>query len=153
MKPKNIHALARAVIINAQQIMLCKTVGLANNFYFLPGGHIEHNESATNALLRELKEESGFNFEIKRFLGCLEYIFEPTNMAVCHSHEYNLIFEAYSSALSENPIIPRLEEKIELLWIPLAQVADIDLKPYPLKSLISQWLNQNATGTFQSRID
>ena len=51
---KNIHVLARAVIIDDSKIMLCKTTGLNNNFYFLPGGHIENNEKAEDALLREL---------------------------------------------------------------------------------------------------
>ena len=28
-------------------------------FYYLPGGHIEFKESANNALIREIEEETG----------------------------------------------------------------------------------------------
>ncbi len=68
-----IHVLSRAVIIHDDKILLCKTLDLEISFYFLPGGHIEHGESAENSLLRELKEETSADCKIKRFLGCLEY--------------------------------------------------------------------------------
>lgn len=54
-----------------------KRVALEVGFYFLPGGHIEHGESAENAFLRELKEETSVRCTIKKFLGCLEHSFEP----------------------------------------------------------------------------
>lgn len=74
---EKIHVLSRAVIIDQGNILLCKTLDLKINFYFLPGGHIENGESARTSLLRELKEETGFDCQEKRFLGCLEYSFEP----------------------------------------------------------------------------
>ncbi|MDP1975362.1 MAG: NUDIX domain-containing protein, partial [Alphaproteobacteria bacterium] len=58
-KYNNIHVLSRAVIIDQDHILLCKTLDLQINFYFLPGGHVEHGESVCEAVLRELKEESG----------------------------------------------------------------------------------------------
>jgi 8-oxo-dGTP diphosphatase len=73
----NIHVLSRAVIIDQHHLLLCKTLDLKNNFYFLPGGHVEHGESVETSLLRELIEETGSEAKIKRFLGCLEYSFEP----------------------------------------------------------------------------
>ena len=49
--PNNsIHVLSRSVLIDQDYILLCKTVDLPINFYFLPGGHIEHGESASPSL-------------------------------------------------------------------------------------------------------
>jgi 8-oxo-dGTP diphosphatase len=89
----NIHVLSRAVIIDQNHILLCKTLDLQENFYFLPGGHVEHGESVEISLLRELVEETASEGKIKRFLGCLEYSFEFGANSICHNHEYNFIFE------------------------------------------------------------
>ena len=36
-----IHVLSRAAVIDQHEILLCKTLELEKNFYFLPGGHIK----------------------------------------------------------------------------------------------------------------
>lgn len=40
-----------------------------NGYYFLPGGGIEKDESESEALLREVREETGFEVQIDRHLG------------------------------------------------------------------------------------
>ncbi len=138
----NIHVVSRAVIIDQNHILLCKTTDLSKNFYFLPGGHIEHEESAKEALLRELLEETGAECDINRFLGCLEYSFEPGHSSICHNHEYNLVFEVTSNYLKRNINIPKLENHIELLWTPLSSINKIDFRAEPLKELIPRWLSE-----------
>lgn len=89
------HVLARAIIISNDYILLCKTTNLHPNFYFTPGGHIEPTENAKQALQRELLEETGFYFIVKRFLGCFEYAFDLNvkhPSMVCHSREYSFFF-------------------------------------------------------------
>ena len=135
-----IHVLSRAVIIDQSKILLCKTTDLENNFYFLPGGHIEHGESARNSLVRELKEETGFDCEIKRFLGCIEYSFEPGKNSICHNHEYNFIFEAKSDNLKSNKKILSPENHIELIWVLVSNLNEIDFRPDPLRKSMLQLL-------------
>ena len=146
----NIHVLSRAVVLDQEHILVCKTRDLPISFYFLPGGHIEHGESAEDAVLRELLEESGSHCTIKRFLGCLEYSFEPGHSSICHNHEYNLFFEAESDDLKLQNPLARLEDHIELIWIPLGELNSIDFRPEPLKTLIPQWLNSATNNAFQS---
>ena len=145
-----IHVLSRAVMIDQNKILLCKTLDLAVNFYFLPGGHIEHGESAETALLRELMEETGAPCKIKRFLGCLEYSFEPEQNSICHNHEYSFIFEAESDAIKSNHKPPQLEAHIELLWMPLNQLTDIDFRAEPLRELVPHWLKSPSSDVFRS---
>ena len=155
LENNQIHVQARAVIIKDHHILLCKTTGLTPNFYFLPGGHIEHQESAHNAMLRELREEIGFEFEIKRVLGCMEYAYDPniTKYAKCHNHEYNFIFEAVSKELTA-PHLPlkQLEKHIEIAWIPMAQLTEIDLRPELLKISIKEWLDSPINNSFKSKM-
>lgn len=150
MNKNNIHILSRAVIIDQGYILLCKTLDLPINFYFLPGGHVEHKESLEASLIRELKEETGAACSIKRFLGCLEYSFELGHNSICHNHEYNFIFEATSDALRHEIEVPKLESHIELLWVPLHQLSSIDFRPAPLKKFIPEWLDYVAQNLLKS---
>jgi 8-oxo-dGTP diphosphatase len=151
LKKKNsIHVLSRGVILDAGHILLCKTTSLANNFYYVPGGHVNHEESVYDTVIRELKEESGALCQVKRFLGCLEFKFEPEYKDACHTHEYNFIFELESKYLKMKNPIPQLETKLTLHWIALSELCTIYLNPPPLKKLIPLWLNSNTDNAFKS---
>lgn len=146
-----IHVLSRAVILDQEHILLCKTLDLPKAFYFLPGGHIEHGESAQETVLRELHEEAGVrDCTIKRLLGCLEYSFEPGHSSICHNHEYNFIFDIDSSSLKKGIPIPRLEDHIELLWFPMENLTHIDFRPEPLQNLLSKWLDTPSMQALES---
>ena len=146
----NIHVISRGVVIDQNHILLCKTLDLENNFYFLPGGHVEHGESIQKAVLREFLEETGAKSVVKRFLGCLEYSFEEGHSSICHNHEYNFIFEMESQDLNFPNKIPQLEDHIELLWIPLDELSMIDFRAEPLKKLIPKWLKLGQCEVFSS---
>ena len=50
----------RAIIVNEDnEIVLARY----NDLYLLPGGSVDNNENLNEALIRELKEETGMNFE------------------------------------------------------------------------------------------
>ena len=147
-----IHILSRAVIIDQNHILLCTTLDLPRNFYFLPGGHIEHGESAEKALLRELEEETGAQCRIKRFLGILEHSFEPGHNSICHNHEYNLFFEVESVNLKRDNILKKCEKHIELSWIPLSQIGKIDLRAESLSKLIPEWLKDEVNNALKSQM-
>jgi 8-oxo-dGTP diphosphatase len=146
----NIHVLSRGVITDQDHILLCKTLDLPVSFYFLPGGHVEHGESVEKSLLRELMEETGAECKVKRFLGCLEYSFEPEHSSICHNHEYNFIFEAESEYLKSNRTIVQLEAHIELIWMPLHQLSEIDFRAEPLRELVPHWLKASTSDFFRS---
>ncbi len=59
------NARCSAIIYNKDKskILIFKTEG--NNYYMLPGGRIEFNESSIEAIKREIKEEIGFDLEYK----------------------------------------------------------------------------------------
>lgn len=63
---------ARAVIIhNGEVILLYRHKG-KEEYYALPGGHLENNETKEECLIREIKEELSINIKIINFLGIVE---------------------------------------------------------------------------------
>jgi ADP-ribose pyrophosphatase YjhB (NUDIX family) len=57
-----------AVIFDAQgRILLHRRSD--NGYWALPGGGIERDESAQDAIVREVKEETGYDVEVVRFTG------------------------------------------------------------------------------------
>lgn len=148
-----IHVLSRVVVMDKSQILLCKTNKLHPNFYFLPGGHIESGESAIAAAQREFLEETGEKCHIQQFLGCLEHSFRPDNARICHTHEYNFIFLATVDALhGQRHIASQEEAQIQLLWKPLDQIKDLDLRPSALKICMATWLASPVNHVFHSQM-
>lgn len=146
----SIHVVSRGVLLDGGFLLLCKTLDLPHPFYFLPGGHVEHRESVQKALLRELMEETGTYCQIKRFLGCLEYSFEPGHSSICHDHEYNFIFEVESQGLKKGVEIRSPEAHMELVWVSLSRLSEIDFRAEPLRKLLPYWLNSPTSDVFSS---
>ena len=146
------HLLSRAIIIHQDQLLLCKVKNLDPPFFFLPGGHVEHGEGLKEALLRELAEEIALPFTIQRFVGCIEYSFKPPKhqTSVCHTHEVNFIFEAHSPKLTLDLV--QIEDHIELKWVPLKDIETVDIKPEPLKKVITDWRYSEKQEIFHSHM-
>lgn len=63
------QVFAVAVIFNGnEEILLVRSTYQRFHPWGLPGGSLEHGESAEDAVLRELWEETGLQIEIERFL-------------------------------------------------------------------------------------
>lgn len=143
------HLLSRAVIIQDDHLLLAYDprkepkhyYELNVAFYYLPGGHIELNESAEAAVLREIYEETGFDSYIERFLGVLEHSWSfPGDEVCCHTHEINLIFKVNLKEVDGLIPISQKEEHVAFHWVPLKEICDIDFRPESLKNILPQWL-------------
>ena len=53
----------KALLINSNNEIL---LGYSHNDYQFPGGHVEENESLTDALEREIKEENGIVLDLQK---------------------------------------------------------------------------------------
>jgi 8-oxo-dGTP diphosphatase len=152
MSKDKIHVTTRAAVIDQGHLLVCKTTDLEQNFYFMPGGHIEHNETAEHALLRELEEETGSKGKIKRLLGVLEYIFEPGHSSICHNHEYSFYFEAELDDIKFDTVLPKIESNVDLMWIKLENLKTLDFRPEPLMELLPKWLEREIDNAFYSKV-
>ena len=143
-----IHVLGRAVIISEGHILLAHDTNTENTF--LPGGHIEYNEGAKNALLRELREEFNGEAEINGFVGVLEHSFEYNN----HTHyELNLLFSTRLLNYSHTQKPRSLEPHLEFLWQPIEKLEEANLLPSPLNAIIPDYYRKRQNSLWTSTME
>lgn len=124
------HYLARAIIVQNDSVLLVREKGATE--YFLPGGHIEFNEPAKVALLRELKEETSLDIQVGRFYGSIENHWLHKGE---QQQEINLVFEA-NFCEGFQSVVNSCEPHLEFLWLEVSQLASVTLHPASVSELI-----------------
>jgi 8-oxo-dGTP diphosphatase len=82
----------------------------------IPGGHIEENEPAKDAIIREVKEETGLRLEA-RFYNYFDEIIPP------EIHQVVLVFDG----LVDGDVILDPEEVEEIRWFSIEQALKLPL--------------------------
>ncbi len=110
-----------------------------DDYWALPGGHVEMMESSKESLRREMKEELGVDVEIKRLLWVAENFFEDRGYGFHEVCLYYLIdVPEVSEMLSmdkefygEEDTYEYLGEKIKLIfkWYPVDELEELELYP------------------------
>ncbi|MEK7552264.1 MAG: NUDIX domain-containing protein [Patescibacteria group bacterium] len=125
LKPKRI---ARGIILNNDKILLCKN--LKHGSYFLPGGHIENEESAQNALAREVREEMGKVVLSSKKISGVENTFTEDDI------EHREVIYLYSVELQDYENIKSLEDHIDFEWILITDFSKINFRPEKMTRVV-----------------
>ena len=123
-----IETIARGVCIVDGRMLLCRAKGGASTY--LPGGHIEFGETGREALVREMKEETGLDATTGRFLGVVENKFLQHGKP--HA-EINLVYEL--KLADESAVVSAAEDWIEFEWRALSDIASANLLPEAFRAL------------------
>ena len=126
-----------AVVLRGDELLIHRAE--IDDFWALPGGHVEMMESSKKALGREMKEELGVEVEVKRLVWIAENFFEYDG------HEFHEVCLYYLVKIPEDSEILKKDEvfygeedgyeyfgrKIELIfkWYPVDKLEDIKLYP------------------------
>ena len=123
---KHIETIARGVCILGGKVLLC--LPKDRSYSYLPGGHIEFGETGREALVREMKEETGLDATAGDLLGVVESSFVQKGERHC---EINLIYRMgirdWGLGIGEQ--VKSCEDWICFDWVPCDKIDSANLLP------------------------
>ena len=126
---KHIETIARGVCVKDGRVLLCYPKD--KSYSYLPGGHIEFGETGREALVREMKEETGLDATAGELLGVVESSFVQKGEKHC---EINLIYKmSLVSGLSSLSPLSALEDWICFDWVDCGKIDSENLLPPEMK--------------------
>ena len=110
-----------------------------NEFYFLPGGHVELGEDTRSTIIREMDEETKNEFRIESLVVINENFFMHEEKSF---HELGFYYKLEPKKEIKTENYSRIEidkgksKKLTFEWIPINELNDIDFRPKFLKEKI-----------------
>lgn len=145
---KEIELVVRGVMVHQGRLLLNRRK--ERDYSFLPGGHINFGERASQALIREIDEELGADVEVKNFLGAVEHSWQDQEGA---NHELNLVFGIECKEIDSRTPPPSKEPHLSFFWQSVPDLSPVNLEPSVLIDLIPGWLSHKPTAGWGSTIE
>ena len=110
-----------ALAVRKEKILLARHVKASRSAYLLPGGGMESDETATESLTRELREEAGVDARV----GDLRYVIEARSPDA-KRHILQLVFAVKIDGDIGNSVDPRVAE---CAWHPVSELRTLRMHP------------------------
>ncbi|MFW5736678.1 MAG: NUDIX domain-containing protein [Halanaerobium sp.] len=118
------EATVGAVILNPEnKVLICKS-NKWNQKYVIPGGHIEAGEKMEEALVREVREETGLAIYDIELLGITESIYSESFQNQKHFLFVDFICRSDSTEVELN------HEAQSYQWIDLSEIEAYELEEF-----------------------
>jgi ADP-ribose pyrophosphatase YjhB (NUDIX family) len=123
-KPPDFGVTVRAIIIDRGELLMVQHIG-TSGYYALPGGHLEPGERLTDAMVRELKEETGVTARVGNALFVNDWL-NPNHQRV------ELFFWILNGADFRNADVKSASHGYEITNILFADPKTYNLLPHYL---------------------
>lgn len=130
----------KAVVFRDDTVLVIKLLDADGVFFEFPGGGQERGETLHEALVREVKEETGFDVEPLDLFFVRDYIGANHEFAATSSHVHQT--ELYFHARLRNDVasVPHVldTDQIGVEWLPLDRLETQRLYPLALRKSVAQ---------------
>ena len=131
---------AGAIVLKDGNVLL--VYGKTARHYYSPGGAIHLGERIEDAIKRELFEETGVEFQVDRLLCVVENFFKGRYGSIdgktCHTIQFFYLMKAPQQMTFSARSVNLDGDAEELVWLPIDQLEQYDIRPATLISLIRQ---------------
>ena len=123
-----IPAVASTVIEKNRILLVRRANEPSKGLWGLPGGVVELGETLAQAVVREVKEETGIDVEIINFLDVLDSINRDDDGRIRFHY---VIFECLAKPI--NGEIQAAADASEALWVSIDELDKIEINPFTLQ--------------------
>lgn len=132
-----------AIIIEDNSFLVVGTK--SSPHFYTVGGGVHMNETAEECVIREVKEETGVDYEIERLAVICENFFKGNEIGLkdlnCHVIEFYFLMKSRGSKDLKSESYGWNHEKEELRWIPLDELPNVNVKPVFLRTRMQEILD------------
>ncbi len=134
----------RAAAIIIENGCLLAVTNSASPYYYSVGGGVHMNEKSDACVHREVKEETGVDYEIDRLAVVCENLFTGQDDSLdgmdCHVLEFYYLMKSRGITDLKSESYGWNNTKEELVWIPLEQLPETNILPEFLQTRIPEIL-------------
>lgn len=136
-RTENVELTVLCLITDGDRVLLQNRIKEDWKGYALPGGHVEIGESFVDAVIREMKEETGLDIKNPKLAGIKQF---PIQDGKYENGRYIVLL--FKTCEFSGEVISSVEGQME--WVEYSHLAEIDAVD-DLEELINVIKDQNLT--------
>ena len=131
------------IIIKDNKMLFVKSS--IGNYYYMIGGAVHLGETTEKCIEREILEEAGLKVQAERLAVVCENFFKGAGGVEdgfdCHMIEFYYLMKIQE----DNAAVCKKQTDVgeELIWIPMEDIPDSDIKPSFIKEYINEIINSD----------
>jgi len=129
MKQRYPEPTVGGLIFNSEGKALLVKSDKWRDHYCIPGGHIELGETMREALLREIKEETGLDVHDVEFALMQEFIFDEA----FHEERHFLFLDFVCQTDAQEDEVALNYENQDYTWVFLEEALELPIEPYTIR--------------------
>lgn len=130
------------MVVHNNKLLVCRIMD--EKFFCLPGGHCHLNETSHQAMIREIKEETGLDVNIDELSAFVENLFTTENDG--HYHELCYIYRISPKNLPAEKakdwhvveLVDGIYKNLDFKWVDVDDLAKYDIRPSIIKQVAKE---------------
>ena len=151
-----IRCASKAIIVKDGCVLLNRCRHWDGSIYYdLPGGGQHTYETIEQALIREVREETGYTVSVVRFAGMAEEIYASHLMREKYPEYTHRILHLFTAELTDAPRLEPAETDLYMeasVWMPLEKAEKQSINPKGLARVLRQIVEEEQKVYLGSRI-